>query len=440
LTQNPCIVASVTLPHLPLAARVVIGVVLGTIVGLALGTAEYEVLGLFSYSTADFGRIGLLVIRVLKMLAVPLVLFAILDAIARTEVSGRMGTRLILICMMNVCVAFAIGLTLMNLIEPGHAWHGKLDDLGGPDLASPKQVPPGTTLSPLENFDKWIPETVIQPVSEGNIIAVVLLALLAGGAVRRVRRITNHAPPIETVVSFIEGAYSVLVQMLSWVIEVVPFAVFGVLAHVVGKAGLGMFVALSGFLGVILLGFALHALVYYPLMAWLVGRKPPRIYLGRGANAIATGLSTNSSLATVPVTLKSLDAMGVSPASSRLAACIGTNLNNDGITLYEAMAALFLAQALGYDLSTGAQITIVLSSLMAGIGVAGIPEAGLVVLPLVLAAAGLPEPVVAAVLPLVFSVDWILARCRSAVNVMSDMLVAILLDRWSGGVTASRER
>jgi DAACS family dicarboxylate/amino acid:cation (Na+ or H+) symporter len=430
------------LPHLPLAVRVVIGVVLGTIVGLALGTAEYEVLGLFSYTTEDLGRIGLLVVRVLKMLALPLVLFAILDAIARTEVSGRMGGRLILICLMNVCVAFAIGLTLMNLIEPGESWHGKLAELGGPDLASPKQAPPGTSLSPLENFEKWIPETVVQPVAEGNVISVVLLALLAGAAIRRTRRTSGHAAPIETVVSFIEGAYGVLVQMLSWVIEIVPFAVFGVLAHVVGKAGLGMFVALSGFLGVILLGFALHALIYYPMMAWLVGKKPPRVYLGRGANAIVTGLSTNSSLATVPITLGSLDSMGVSPSSSRLAACIGTNLNNDGITLYEAMAALFLAQALGYDLSAGAQVTIVLSSLMAGIGVAGIPEAGLVVLPLVLAAAGLPEPVVAAVLPLVFSVDWILARCRSAVNVMSDMLVAILLDRWSGGadVTASRER
>jgi Na+/H+-dicarboxylate symporter len=207
--------------------------------------------------------------------------------------------------------------------------------------------------------------------------------------------------------------------------------VFGVVAHIVGKAGLGAFSALSGFLGIILLGMAIHALVYYPMMAWFVGGKPPRVYLGQGANAILTGLSTNSSLATVPVTLRCLDSMKVSPESSRLGACIGTNLHNDGVTLYEAMAALFLAQALGYDLSVGAQITIVLASLMAGIGIAGIPEAGLIVLPLVLSAAGIPEPVVAAVLPLVFTVDWILARVRSGVNVMADMLVAILLERWS---------
>jgi Na+/H+-dicarboxylate symporter len=154
------------------------------------------------------------------------------------------------------------------------------------------------------------------------------------------------------------------------------------------------------------------------------------VYLGRGANAIVTGLSTNSSLATVPITLKSLDAMGVSKESSRLGALVGTNLNNDGITLYEAMTALFLAQALGYHLPLDAQLTIVVASLMAGIGIAGIPEAGLIVLPLVLGAAGLPEHVVAALLPVVLTVDWILARYRTVVNVMSDMLVSILLDRW----------
>jgi Na+/H+-dicarboxylate symporter len=219
-------------------------------------------------------------------------------------------------------------------------------------------------------------------------------------------------------------------RMLGWVIEAVPFAVFGVVAHIVGKAGISVFAALWKFLVIIVAGMVIHALVYYPLMAWFVGRKSPRVYIGRGANAIITGLSTNSSLATVPVTLRCLDSMGVSPESSRLAACVGTNLNNDGITLYEAMAAIFLAQALGYHLPIEAQLTIVLASLMAGIGVAGVPEAGLIVLPLVLGAAGIPEPIVLALLPLVFTIDWILARCRSGVNVMSDMLVAILLERW----------
>jgi Na+/H+-dicarboxylate symporter len=414
-----------SLRSLPLFARVLIGVVLGTVAGLAMGT-QWSVLGV---TTSDLGQLGILVIRVLKMLAVPLVLFAVLDSIVKTDaITGRSGAWLLAICAINVSVAFAIGLTLMNVIEPGMAWYGKLDELAV-GLPAGREPPTTATLSPLENFSKWIPESIAGPFTDNNVISVVLLAILAGAAIRATRRDPAAAEGIASVVSFIDGAYRVVMRMLSWVIATIPFAVFGVLAHVVGRAGIGVFEAMWGFVVIILAGFVLHSLVYYPTIAWLVGRKSPRVYLGRGIDAVVTGLSTNSSLATVPVTLRCLDDMGVSTNSARLAACVGTNFNNDGITLYEAMAALFLAQALGYDLSLGSQIAIVLASVMAGMGVAGIPDAGYVVLPLVLSAAGMSEAVVTAVLPLVFAVDWILARCRSVVNVLSDMVVAILLDR-----------
>ena len=414
---------------MPLYIKVLIGLILGATLGVVFGTDEI----VFGISTETLGKLGLLVIRVLKMLAVPLVLFAILDAIIRTNVSLRMGGRLIAICILNVSVAFTIGLVLMNVFEPGIGLRGHVSEvMGTPGLVAPKEAPKGTSLGPLENIEKWIPETAVQPFSENNVISVVLFAILVGAAIRRVMKDPEKAEAMGVIARFIEGATAVVMQMLMWVVEVVPFAVFGIVAHVVGKAGLGAFAAMWSFLLIILVGFILHAFGYYVLMAWLVGRKPPRVYLGNGANAIVTGLSTNSSLATVPVTLKSLEHMGVSQESSRLAALIGTNLNNDGITLYEAMAALFLAQALGYDLPISAQLTIVAASMMAGVGIAGIPEAGLIVLPLVLSSAGLPETTVAALLPLVFTVDWILARCRTVVNVMSDMLVAILLERWRG--------
>jgi Na+/H+-dicarboxylate symporter len=259
---------------------------------------------------------------------------------------------------------------------------------------------------------------------------VVLLALLIGAAMRRLKDAPDGAAEdIASVERVVHGFYRVLTLVLLWVVHLVPWAVFGILAKVVGAAGLGVYAALGPLLAVVLGGFALHALVYYPLMAWLVGGRTPREYLGKGADAIFTGLSTNSSLATVPVTLRCLtEKMGVSTESSRLAALVGTNLNNDGITLYEAMAVLFIAQALGMDLSMTQQFTVVLASLMAGIGIAGIPEAGLVMLPLVLSAAGLPAPVVLVAMSFVLPVDWIIARCRSGVNVMSDMLVAIMLD------------
>ncbi len=424
------------LPHLPLYVRVMLGVALGVACGLIFGTGDI----MFGLTTEHLSQLGILVIRMLKMLAVPLVLFAILDALARTEVSARMGFRLIVICLFNVAVAFTIGLVLMNTIHPGDEWQGRIAEITGHEgLEKLKQAPAGTTLSPLDNLAKWIPESIVQPFSENNVISVVLLSILLGAALRKSLHTPATAEAAGAVAKLVEGGFHILSQMLTWVVELVPFAVFGTVSFVVGKSGLDAFSALWGFLFTILLGFALHAGGYYTLMAWWVGRKPPRVYLGKGANAILTGLSTNSSLATVPVTLACLDKMGVSKESARMSACIGTNLNNDGITLYEAMAALFLAQGLGYDLSLGAQLTIVAASMMAGIGIAGIPEAGLIVLPLVLHAVGLPEPVVAALIPVIFVVDWILARCRTVVNVMSDMLVAILLERWRGRDPASPE-
>lgn len=421
------------LRDIPLYVRVIVGVALGAIVGLVAGTGEI-VPGL---TTGDLGKLGMLVIRMLKMLAVPLVLFAVLDAIARTDVGLRQGGRLIVICLINVSVAFAIGLVLMNTIRPGETWRGHIQELAGLTHEQIREAPEGTSLSPIDNFARWVPESVAQPFGENNVIAVVLLAILAGAAIRRVRSEAEKGDDaegqrvIDTVIDGVAGGYRVLMRMLLWVVELVPYAVFCIVSMTIGKAGFETIGVLGGFLGIILLGFAIHALVYYPLMAWLVGGKSPRTFFGHGGNAIVTGLSMNSSLATMPITLRSLDAMKVSPESARLSACIGTNLNNDGITLYEAMAAVFLAQALGYDLSFGAQMTILLAALMAGVGIAGIPEAGLIVLPLVLHAAGLPEQVVAAMIPLIFTVDWILARARSGVNVMADMLVAILLDRWA---------
>jgi Na+/H+-dicarboxylate symporter len=355
----------------------------------------------------------------------------VLDAFLTTVLPLRQGTRLILICLINVSVAMAIGLVIMNLWQPGLTWHSNVEAL--------LSLTPGSALAPergisgnghpLEEIASYIPRTMLQPFTSNNVIGVVILALIIGAVLRRFPGAEDHhRRSMESLVRVVGNIYRWLVRILWWIIRLVPFAVFGVLASTVGRVGMGVFSALWIFLVAILVGLSLHAFVYYPLVAWLAGKKPLRVYVGRGVDAIMTAISCNSSLATVPVTLRCLERMDVSPQSARLAACVGTNLNNDGVTLYEAMAALFLAQALGYELSVGHQLLIVVASIMAGIGVAGIPEAGLIVLPLVLSAAGLPNTVIAAAIPLIMSVDWILARVRSGVNVMSDMLVAILLD------------
>jgi DAACS family dicarboxylate/amino acid:cation (Na+ or H+) symporter len=393
--------------------------------------------------TNGLGALGQMVIKLLRALAVPLVLFAILDAFVKTRITAASGLRLAMICAVNGGVAMVIGLSIMNAFEPGTRWKGQLDAIQaalnpeGPRASKPDDPDaPAPTLDVLPNLDYYVPKSLARPFVYNNVISVVLIAVLAGAALRRVHDRSEGHPEAVAAQAFsrwVDGVYQVLLVMLDWIIRLVPAAVLGVVAQVVGAVGPGVFRVLWVFLVVILAGMLVHALGYYPLAAWLVGRRNPRTYLGQGADAILTAVSMNSSLATVPVTLKCLtERMGVSHASARLAACVGTNLNNDGIALYEAMAALFLLQATGADPGMGKQLVIVLASLMAAAGVAGIPEAGLIVLPLVLSAAGLSEPLISLAIPLIVPVDWILARARSGVNVMNDMLVAILLDRTAG--------
>lgn len=415
--------------RIPLYAQVLFGVAFGALIGVLF--KEAPIIG--GITTKDLGLLGMLVIRLLKTLAAPLILFAILDAFVKTRITGSDGLRLVAICFGNLMVAFAIGLTIMNLLKPGLAWRDHLDTLKlevAADEAKGKATG-DVTLNPIQNLAGYVPESLVEPFLSNNVATIVLCGLLGGAALRRVRELQAIAgrTSVATLENFVESALEVLITMLEWVVKAVPLAVFGLVAQVVGATGLHIFQILGVFLGTILLGLAIHAFLYYPLVAYLLGGKSPKVYLGGGADAIVTGLSCNSSLATVPVTLRCLkEKMGVTEKSGRLAACVGTNLNNDGITLYEAMTALFLAQALGWDLGLQQQLGVLLASVMASVGVAGIPEAGLIVLPLVLTSAGLPEALVATVIPLIMPVDWLIARCRSAVNVMSDMVVAICLD------------
>lgn len=417
---------------IPLYVRVLGGVLGGIVLGILFGSQPI----VFGVHAADLGRIGMLVVKLLKALAVPLVFFAILDAFVKTDISWKKGVRLIFICIFNASVALAIGLSIMNTLRPGRQFGAILEKVTHANENSNTAAHELITASKkaslgfVDNLAGYVPKSLVDPFTENSVITIVLLGLLMGGALRRARKraLANEGPDVGPVERGIESVYAVLVEMLELVVKAVPYAVFGVVADVVGKAGVAIFQSIWIYLVTVLIAMALHSLVYYPLAAWMVGKKSPRVYLGHGADAVLTGLSTNSSLATVPITLKALGKMGVSPESSRLAACIGTNLNNDGILLYEAMTAIFLTQAIGMPVGLGGQVTIAIASMMAAAGVAGIPEAGLVVLPLVLGVAGLSDAVIATAIPLVMTVDWLIARCRSGVNVMADMLVAILLD------------
>jgi DAACS family dicarboxylate/amino acid:cation (Na+ or H+) symporter len=283
----------------------------------------------------------------------------------------------------------------------------------------------------LKELVGYLPTSVVRPFVDNVIITIVILAVLFGAALRKVKneQIARGESGYQVMESFLAVAFRTTEVTLGWVIALIPLAVFGVVARTVGLQGLAPLRGLAVYVGVAVLGLAIQIIVVYQGWLVLVARKSLAWFWSGARDAVVYALGASSSLATLPVTLRSLDRMRVSPQSARLAACVGTNLNNDGILLYEAMAVLCVAQAHHIPMSLDQQILAAAACAVAGIGIGGVPDAGLISLAIVLATVHLPVEL----LPLLLTVDWILSRCRAMTNVISDMLVAVLLDRFGAG-------
>ncbi|HVJ85075.1 MAG TPA: dicarboxylate/amino acid:cation symporter [Caulifigura sp.] len=425
----------------PLYLRILIGVVAGA----AMGAYFRKEPILFGWTNADSGVVAGLYVQTLTALATPLIFFAIVDAFVRTNITGRQGAKMFCICALNIVAAFAIGLTIINVWHPGRAWSETLkaaessveDSAGGkPPLANGAG---DVSLAPLDVFKSFVPKSIAQPFLENMVLTVAVLAILIGVARRKLRRTDDPelAAALTTFDHVIIALYQIVLRLLLWIIELAPMAICLSVAGVIGSTGLKTFEVVGVFMATIIAGLAVHSLIYYPLSVWIAAGLRPRRFYREGGSAILTGLSLNSSLATAPLTLEALKKLGVSDSSARLSACVGTNFNNDGVTLYEAMTALFIAQALGLDLTLGHQITILLAALVGSMGIAGIPNSGLIILALVLKAARLPDSAIQLAIPIAYSIDFVLARLRSAVNVMGDLQVAILLDVAEPGTDAA---
>ncbi len=396
----------------PLYLRIVAAMTLGLVVGLtflpaaaALGVPE-KAAAAFLGELAVFSK---LVLRLLGALAPALILLAIMQALIKANFEPGTAPRLVRLLLLNTLVAIGVGLLVANVVQPGK-W-------------SPHDVPPpkpeeGMQVDVLNQFFDNVPKSLLGPLGdEGKVIGVILIALAFGLALRR-------SPKKAAVSSWVDLGLDTLIIILHWIIAIVPLAVFGLVASIIGTKGFGAFHALGVFALAVILALLLQA-GYYLMRIRLCSWVRPVMLLRNTRDALVMAFSTGSSTATMPVTFECLkDRVGLREKSASLGALLGANFNNDGTALYEAMAALFVAQFIGLDLSIGQQILVVVTSVIASIGAAGIPEAGLVTMTLVFSAVGLPIEYIALLLPL----DWFLDRCRTAINVMGDMNVSCLLD------------
>jgi len=359
-----------------------------------------------------------LILRALTALAAPLVVLAILSAIVTNDIHGRQGVLMMLFYLINTLVAMLIGLTLTNLFQPGI----------GASLAEPGAVvQPLAKKSVTELLVELIPRSIGEAFAQNNLPQLVLLTLALGIGLVRIRdaQRARGETSIQPVIDLLTIAFELLMKVLLWVVALVPLAVLGIVASSVGqKEGMKVFQSLIWLIVVVVVGLGCQV-IWYLLQMAVFARMSPVRFLKGSLDVMASTFSTASTAATIPITLGSLRKLGVSRQSSQLTACIGTNFNNDGTALYQATAALFMAQALDYSLSLVDQVVIVLTTLVASVGAGGIPSGSFVTLPLIFAAVRLP----AEKIPILLTVDWFLDRCRTTSNVLGDMTVAVLLDR-----------
>ncbi len=404
--------------RMPLYARILIAMFFGAIAGIALNLAGYT-----SNETTEAIRLpATLTLRALRALATPLVLFAVLNAFITTEIKGREGGKLFVLLITNTLAAIFIGLLVVNVLQPGRF----VPKLKAEILASQTEPDPSKRLKPLDIPQSVVPESLLEPFTSNDVLKLILPAIAFGIALRRFKDREEKAGRrggyfAERAVG---AVFALILEVLHWVIAVVPLAVFCVVASVVARQGLGALAEFLPFIVVVLIALAVQ-LAYYLLRIRLQTRTSPARVLSGVSAALATAFSTSSSTVTMPITFRCLlDNVRLRPKSASLGALVGANFNNDGTALYEAVAALFIAQVIGRDLGIEQQLLVVLTAIVASVGAAGIPEAGLVTMTLVFTAVGLP---ISAILFLV-SVDWFLDRCRTALNVMGDVTVATLLD------------
>ncbi len=358
-----------------------------------------------------------LVLKALRALATPLILLAVLHSFLTASIPGSQGRRLVVFLFTNTLVAILIGLLVANFLQPG----------SGSSLPAPSATEKvSTTLDPWGLLQDIVPDALIKPLVDNNVLQLIFVALAFGVMLRALKteQIASHKTEYLVIEQAIAMLFEAVKGILHWVIALVPVAVFGIVAKTIALHGVAPFKALGAFILAVLLALFFQS-CYYLVRLYLGSWVSPRSFLLGTSDALLTAFSTASSTATMPVTFRVLsEKVGLRESSASLGVLVGGNFNHDGTALYEAMSALFITQVLGLNLTLPQQLVVVITSIFASVGAAGIPEAGLVTMTLVFTAVGLPTQYIA----LLITVDWFLDRCRTTINVMGDMTVSCLLD------------
>jgi proton glutamate symport protein len=415
------------------------------LLGMAAGVIFGSILTQFDWGKGfivDWVKpFGTIFINTLKLIAIPLILGSLIKGISDlnniTQLS-KMGFRTIVIYLCTTVFAVSLGLAIVNIIRPGGAVTEQTrtqliesyqTQAGDRITAAEKQIQAG----PLKALEDLVPENIVAAASaNGNMLQVIVFAIFFGIGLILIP--PDKAAPVR---GFFAGFNEVVLKMIDLIMLAAPFGVFALLAAIIAEApGTDLFIALLWYAFSVVLGLA-TLFVFYVFLVRVFTKKTPRFFLSGIAPAQLLAFSTSSSAATLPVTMERVtEHLGVDDEVASFVLPIGATVNMDGTSLYQAVAAVFIAQAFGMDLGLGAQLGIVLTATLASIGSAAVPGAGMVMLVIVLAQAGIPEVGLA----LIFAIDRPLDMCRTTINVTGDATVSMIVARSLGKLGEPKER
>lgn len=404
--------------------QILIAMALAVVAGSLSGT-EAEFLGIQWFALYSF--LGTLFLNALKMLVVPLVVSAIITGVASISLQGglgRLGLKTLGYYLMTSAFAITIGLVVGNLMQPGEHTGGMQVEAEVSESIAQKVE--GRSLGDVaEIFLRMVPENIVAAAAEMQLLGLIFFSMLFGYFMMKI-----DSPYRDTLYHFWQGVFEVMMKITDWVMKFAPLGVFGLVAAAVAKTGLEQFLNLATFFFTVVLALGIHFFIVMPLVLRFVGgvKNPWRHYKAMEP-ALLTAFSTSSSSATLPITLDTIEKnTGVPNRYSSFVLPLGATVNMDGTALYISIAVIFIAQQYGMQLDWIDQLMIMVTTLMASIGVAGIPAASLVAITIILVSMGLPTEAIG----LIMVVDRLLDMMRTAVNVFSDTVGAVVIARSEG--------
>ncbi|MGR0304799.1 dicarboxylate/amino acid:cation symporter [Acinetobacter beijerinckii] len=403
-----------------LNTQILIAAVLGLAFGLLL-TAYPETI-FAANSLYGLGILSSIFIGLLKMLLIPLIFSSIVVGVSNLQAGGQFGRVwkiTALSCVTTTTLALILGLTCAHIFEVGKGVDISIFQADMQSHQSPD------TLTPSSFLTNFIQNTLINPFkafSEGNVLAVVVFALFLGVA------LVKGGERFNVVRQISQQFFEIMMMLVGWVMKLAPIGIFALLAKLIATEDLSVLSRLAEFAVVVTGTTIFHGVVVLPTLLWIFGRMNPMTFFRGARTALVTAFATSSSSATMPLSMKcAQENLGVRPQTAGFVIPLGTQLNMDGTALYEAAAALFIANLMGLELSLTQQIIVCLTAMIASLGAPGIPSAGMVTMIMVLQSVGLPAEAIAILLP----IDRLLDTVRTVVNVQGDMMISVVVDRYA---------